>query len=148
MLAASIYFYTSWNQWLALLICVSTAMDYVVALGMDRSSVAWRRKLLFGTSLVANLSLLCYFKYANFFLASLEQALHAAGAQASAGVGDVAPPEPRARAECRLVDDLVRTDQNGLRHDEPHRFRRLEVDAELEQARRLQVWTRVPERAA
>ena len=68
--AASFYFYAKWNEWLALLICISTAMDYLIALGMDRSTVAWRRKLLLGVSLVANLGLLCYFKYANFFLHS------------------------------------------------------------------------------
>src|SRR5437660_6083547 len=83
LLGASFYFYASWNKWLALVICVSTAMDYVVALGMDSSAISWRRKCLLGISLVANLGLLCYFKYANFFLTSLEQALHAAGAHTS-----------------------------------------------------------------
>jgi alginate O-acetyltransferase complex protein AlgI len=80
LLLASFYFYASWNQWLALLICVSTAMDYLIARGLDhpRSSAGWR-KLLLGISLVANLGLLVYFKYANFFLQSLEDSLRAAG---------------------------------------------------------------------
>src|SRR5947209_3741805 len=30
--AASFYFYAKWNEWLALLICISTAMDYLIAL--------------------------------------------------------------------------------------------------------------------
>ena len=38
LLGASFYFYASWNKWLALIICVSTAMDYLVARGMDSSS--------------------------------------------------------------------------------------------------------------
>ena len=92
LIAASFAFYASWNKWLALLICVSTAMDYVVALGMEKSALAWRRKFLLGLSLVANLSLLSYFKYANFFLASLEQALDAAGADASLPVLSVVLP--------------------------------------------------------
>src|SRR5947209_15294873 len=83
LLAASFFFYASWNKWLAGLICLSTAMDYAVALGMAATASAFRRKLLFGVSLVANLGLLCYFKYANFFLRSLEDALRAAGASAS-----------------------------------------------------------------
>src|SRR3989442_6853836 len=83
LMGASFYFYARWNKWLALLICVSTAMDYLIALGMDRSTLAWRRKLLLGISLVANLGLLCYFKYANFFLASVQQALHSVGADVS-----------------------------------------------------------------
>jgi alginate O-acetyltransferase complex protein AlgI len=92
LLVASFYFYASWNKWLAGIICVSTAMDYFVARGMEASSVAWRRKLLLGLSLVANLGLLFYFKYANFFLGSLEQALHALGANSSIPVLKVILP--------------------------------------------------------
>src|SRR5262249_42235247 len=92
LLAASFYFYSSWNQWLALIICVSTAMDYLVARGMEVSAVPLYRRLLLGVSLVANLGLLFYFKYANFFLDSLEQALNALGAQASLPVLKVILP--------------------------------------------------------
>lgn len=80
LLAASFYFYASWNKWLALLICVSTLIDYLLALGIEYSAAAWRRKLLLCVSLCANLGLLCYFKYANFFLVSLDELLIAAGA--------------------------------------------------------------------
>jgi len=92
LMVASFAFYASWNHWLALLICISTAMDYVIALGMDKSAAERRRKVLLGISLVANLGLLCYFKYANFFLASLEQGLRAAGAEASLPVLSVVLP--------------------------------------------------------
>jgi alginate O-acetyltransferase complex protein AlgI len=92
LLAASFYFYASWNQWLAGIIAVSTAMDYAVARGMEASLLAFRRKLLLGLSLAANLGLLFYFKYANFFLGSVEQALRAAGAQASLPVLNVILP--------------------------------------------------------
>ncbi len=83
LLVASFVFYASWNHWLALLICLSTLMDYAVARGIEASSSAGRRKLLLGLSLVANLGLLFTFKYANFFLNSLEQALHALGGESS-----------------------------------------------------------------
>jgi alginate O-acetyltransferase complex protein AlgI len=89
---ASFYFYAKWNEMLALLICISTALDYLIALGMDRSTSGWRRKLLLTISLAANLGLLCYFKYANFFLASMEQGLHAVGADASFPVLSVVLP--------------------------------------------------------
>src|SRR5437868_4146645 len=47
LLGSSFYFYASWNKWLALLICVTTLMDYFVALGCDRfTSNATRRSLL------------------------------------------------------------------------------------------------------
>ena len=92
LLGASFYFYASWNHWLALIICVTSAMDYFVALGMERSErPLWRRTLLIG-SLVVNLGLLVYFKYANFFLQSLQDALTAAGAQASLPVLSVILP--------------------------------------------------------
>ena len=35
LLAASFYFYACWNRWLALLIGVSTCVDYGLARGMD-----------------------------------------------------------------------------------------------------------------
>jgi alginate O-acetyltransferase complex protein AlgI len=92
LLAASFYFYASWNHWLALIICVSTLMDYGVARGMEASVTPRWRKLLLGLSLVANIGLLVYFKYANFFLHSLETALAAAGAKASLPVLKVMLP--------------------------------------------------------
>jgi alginate O-acetyltransferase complex protein AlgI len=83
LLAASCYFYACWNRWLACLICVSTFLDYALALGMDGSTSPRLRKTLLAISIVANLGLLCYFKYLNFFLESLTDLLHAAGSEAS-----------------------------------------------------------------
>src|SRR5216684_4520640 len=92
LLGASFYFYASWNKWLALIICVSTAMDYFIARGMETlSSARWRRFLLL-ISLIANLGLLVYFKYANFFLRSVEDALQAVGETASLPVLQVILP--------------------------------------------------------
>src|SRR4051812_24667309 len=92
LLAASFYFYASWNKWLAGIVCVSGTLDYLLARGMDATPVPRRRRLLLAVSLVANLGLLVYFKYANFFLRSLEDALHAAGASASLPVLEVMVP--------------------------------------------------------
>jgi alginate O-acetyltransferase complex protein AlgI len=79
LLAASFYFYATWNQWLALIIGVTSVIDYLVARGLDASTnQRWRRTLL-GGSLVMNLGLLAYFKYVNFFLDTLETSMHAAG---------------------------------------------------------------------
>jgi alginate O-acetyltransferase complex protein AlgI len=83
LLAASFYFYAKWNKWLAVLICATTIMDYLIARGLEASSSMSRRRLLLGASLAVNLGLLVYFKYANFFLRSLEDALYAAGASVS-----------------------------------------------------------------
>src|SRR2546421_13078085 len=83
LLAASFYFYASWNHWLALLIGVSTCVDYGLARGMDAVSGQRRRRALLAVSIVANLGLLCYFKYANFFLESVAATLDALGASSS-----------------------------------------------------------------
>jgi alginate O-acetyltransferase complex protein AlgI len=83
LVGASFYFYARWNHWLALIVCASTLLDYLLARGIEASPSARLRKLLLAVSLAANLGLLCYFKYANFFLRSLEDALRAAGASAS-----------------------------------------------------------------
>jgi alginate O-acetyltransferase complex protein AlgI len=79
LLIASFFFYASWNKQLALLICATTVMDYLVALGMDKSGRPAVRKGLLALSLIVNLGVLCYFKYANFFLLSLDELLIAAG---------------------------------------------------------------------
>src|SRR5690348_13379132 len=71
LLAGSFVFYASWNKWLALLICASTVLDYLIALGLEAGLPQGRRRWLLGLSLAANLGLLVYFKYANFFLGSV-----------------------------------------------------------------------------
>jgi len=79
LLAASFAFYASWNVWLAALIVVTTALDYVIARILEAAHSPPRRQLVLGLSLTVNLGLLVYFKYANFFLQSLHDALLAAG---------------------------------------------------------------------
>jgi alginate O-acetyltransferase complex protein AlgI len=92
LLGASFFFYASWNKWLAVIVCVSTLGDYLIARGLDASTSERLRKLLLATSVIANLGILCYFKYANFFLRSLEDGLRAGGASASLPVLSVILP--------------------------------------------------------
>jgi alginate O-acetyltransferase complex protein AlgI len=92
LLAASFYFYASWSRWLALIVCLSATADYLIARGLDATAVPRRRKVLLAVSLLGNLGVLVYFKYANFFLRSLEEALHAAGADAALPVLTVIAP--------------------------------------------------------
>ncbi|MGE3805205.1 MAG: MBOAT family protein [Gemmataceae bacterium] len=93
LLVASFYFYASWNRWLAALICFSTTIDYFLALGIERASGQPRlKKLLLTVNILGNLGLLCYFKYANFFLDSLRASLEAMGQTASLPVLSVILP--------------------------------------------------------
>ncbi len=67
LLIASYVFYASNNGWLILLILVSTCIDYAagrVIAGSENSAI---RKQALAVSVVANLSILGYFKYADFF---------------------------------------------------------------------------------
>ncbi|MCE9533527.1 MAG: MBOAT family protein, partial [Planctomycetes bacterium] len=79
LLAASFTFYAFWSKHLALLVASTTVFDYLFARAMDANRPRWLRRLLLGASLTINLGLLCYFKYANFFLDALRESLRAAG---------------------------------------------------------------------
>src|SRR5262245_61475740 len=75
LLAASFYFYATWNEWLALLVTGTATLDYFLARGIE-AAPGRRTKWLFTlTSICVNLGVLCYFKYVNFFLESLYQAI-------------------------------------------------------------------------
>ncbi|MGH7172599.1 MAG: MBOAT family O-acyltransferase [Gemmataceae bacterium] len=80
LLLASFYFYASWSRKLAFLIVVSTLLDYGIGLGLECCQRPRLRRGLLTLSIIANLSLLCFFKYCNFFLASLNEVLIASGA--------------------------------------------------------------------
>jgi ABC-type uncharacterized transport system YnjBCD ATPase subunit len=68
LVLASYLFYASWNPPFLLLLFASTALDYTVALRLERSRDALRRRLLLGCSLAGNLGVLAYFKYVDFAL--------------------------------------------------------------------------------
>ncbi len=70
LLAASYYFYMSWNVKLIALILTSTVMDYLMGLALSNPRWADRRRLFIAISCAGNLGFLAIFKYANFFLDS------------------------------------------------------------------------------
>lgn len=69
LLGASYFFYGFWDFRFLALILLSTIVDYVVALGMSRSNSQKRIALLW-VSILVNLGILGYFKYASFFIDS------------------------------------------------------------------------------
>jgi alginate O-acetyltransferase complex protein AlgI len=72
-------FYGWWDwRFLGLLIFTS-GTDYLVALGLERSADERRRKALLGVSLVANLGLLGFFKYYDFFITAFNDAFTVMG---------------------------------------------------------------------
>lgn len=68
LVVASIVFYAVWNPWFVLLIAFTAGVDYIFALGIERVATKASRRLLLIGCLVISLSLLVFFKYANFLV--------------------------------------------------------------------------------
>jgi D-alanyl-lipoteichoic acid acyltransferase DltB (MBOAT superfamily) len=79
LVAASYFFYMSWNWKFAGLIAFSTILDYCVGGMIFRQTRPGRRKIYLTVSLVGNLGLLWFFKYYNFFIESAHELLMAIG---------------------------------------------------------------------
>jgi alginate O-acetyltransferase complex protein AlgI len=77
LLAASCYFYAAWDWRFLAPLLFSTTVDYFCARQMEKSIVRGeapsQRKRYLAVSLVANLSLLGFFKYFDFFAGSLQR---------------------------------------------------------------------------
>jgi len=80
LLAASFFFYGSWDYRFLSLIVLSTLIDFVASLRIHDSEDPRRRRAYLILSLGANLGLLGFFKYCNFFLDNLDALLRALGA--------------------------------------------------------------------
>ncbi|MCA9425572.1 MAG: MBOAT family protein [Candidatus Omnitrophica bacterium] len=70
LLVASYVFYGWWDWRFLSLIAVSTVIDYVLALQIDQRDKESQRKFFLILSCIANLGLLGFFKYFNFFTES------------------------------------------------------------------------------
>jgi len=78
LLFASYVFYGWWDWRFLSLIALSSAVDYAVAIGIERHEQRAQRALL-GVSLCVNLGLLGVFKYYDFFIASFAVVLQQLG---------------------------------------------------------------------
>lgn len=75
LLAASYFFYGLWN-WRALLLLIgSSVFNYAVGEALNRCPAPARRRLLLAAGVAGNLGLLGWFKYYDFFRASLDDFL-------------------------------------------------------------------------
>lgn len=82
LLAASYFFYGSWDWRFLFLILLSTVVDYVIGLKLVQTQVESKRKQLVAYSVIVNLSILGFFKYFNFFAESLAVFLGSFGIEA------------------------------------------------------------------
>ena len=83
LLVASYFFYGWWDWRFLGLIAASSLLDYFVGRQLGATENTLRRKWLLAISLTANLGLLMYFKYANFFLESFLALSKSLGIQAN-----------------------------------------------------------------
>jgi len=73
LLCSSYLFYGWWDWRFLILIFVSSIIDYAVGLGLSNTTHQNRRKVLLLTRIVANLGVLGFFKYFNFFSENLAE---------------------------------------------------------------------------
>jgi len=74
LLAASYFFYGWWDVRFLSLIAFSSFVDYFVGIGLSRTDVPRKRKMLVAVSVLVNLGFLGVFKYYNFFAESFAEA--------------------------------------------------------------------------
>lgn len=74
LILSGFVFYGWWDWRFLGLLVFTSGTDYLVAIGLERSTDERRRKFLLGLSLVANLGLLGFFKYYDFFINSFHDA--------------------------------------------------------------------------
>ncbi len=70
LLAASYYFYGSWDWRFALMLFLISSTDYLLARAIKEAITPERRKFYVFTSITMNLGVLGFFKYCNFFIDS------------------------------------------------------------------------------
>ncbi len=73
LLAASYFFYGSWDWRFLSLILFSTILDFYCGRGISASQTSQKRKWLLAASVTANLLVLGFFKYADFFIESASE---------------------------------------------------------------------------
>lgn len=79
LLAASWFFYTSWNPTLVLLIIASTFADYYIARKIFEATTQRIRKRWLWVSIASNLGVLGFFKYTGFFVETVNEAVRLMG---------------------------------------------------------------------
>ena len=92
LVVASYIFYGYWDPRFLILIFASTVIDFFVGRTLDNSEDAGRRKALVITSVMANLAILGFFKYFDFFTDSAVDILALAGLHADRVTLDIVLP--------------------------------------------------------
>ena len=100
LLIASYYFYMCWNVSYILLIVFSTLVTYLGGLGIEwckhkdwsYEKITKGKKWCVALGFVSNIGVLCYFKYANFFMDNIQVLFHMIGVEVQVPEVDVLLP--------------------------------------------------------
>jgi alginate O-acetyltransferase complex protein AlgI len=92
IIAASYVFYSWWDWRFVFLLAGSTLLNHVMAARIHRARVAAQRRALLIVAVGANLALLGYFKYYDFFVSSTQNLLSVVGADLPLDVRSVVLP--------------------------------------------------------
>ena len=79
LLAASYFFYASWDYRFLFLLIFSTLLDYFTGIKMSEADAKHKKRFWFWLSVIINLGFLGVFKYYNFFATSFAEALSHVG---------------------------------------------------------------------
>ena len=71
LLAASYYFYMSWNMKYVMLIATSTLVSYLCAIAIEKTSSVKKKRIYIAVALIISLGILFIFKYFNFVVKSI-----------------------------------------------------------------------------
>lgn len=78
-LLLSYYFYMCWKPVFLALILISTTVDWLVGLGLDRTQDKWKRRGLLLTTIIINIGILSTFKYSDFLFRNIEEFIQYCG---------------------------------------------------------------------
>src|SRR5690242_18822911 len=92
LVAASYFFYAFWNIGYTLILFASSVFNFALALALDRLPDGPPRRALFWLGVAANLGLLGYFKYYNFFAAQTMNLMMSLGLPLNLAFIEVALP--------------------------------------------------------
>lgn len=92
LLVSSYVFYAAWDYRFCAILLASSLIDYSVARGLEKVDRRSSRRALLAVSLIWNLGVLCFFKYANFFLENFQQLTQLIGWRVSAPLLKVVLP--------------------------------------------------------
>src|SRR5262249_4358929 len=68
LMVASLFFYGVWNSKILLVLVAAASIDFVCGRWIEDAQSQRTKKRILVCAIVCSLSILCFFKYANFFL--------------------------------------------------------------------------------